>query len=165
MVFEVKILPFVRVLSAFFVHLVFLVILTVVMILYGLIPGVHLLPFLYYVFCLLCLSISLAVFTSVIMPFFRDLTQIISVITTLGFWITPIAWSYKDMAIPGAVLTILKLNPMFYVVQGYRDALLSAEFTWQSFGMNLYFWLFVGIVLSIGIVAYRRLRLHLSDVI
>ena len=165
MVFEVRILPFVRAFSAFFVHIVFLVILVIVMALYGLLPNVHLLPFIYYMICLIFLSIAVSVLTSVLMPFFRDLTQVISVITTLGFWITPIAWSYKDMQLSGIVLTILKVNPMFYVVQGYRDALLAPSFTWQSLSLNLYFWLFIGIVLSIGIVAYRRLRPHLSDVI
>jgi teichoic acid transport system permease protein len=113
MVFDVRILPFVRVISALFVHLVFMVIMLVVMALYGTIPLIKVGPLLYYMLCLFCLIISVSVISSVIMPFFRDMTQVINVITTMGFWMTPIAWDYTSMNIPPVFMYILKLNPMF----------------------------------------------------
>lgn len=165
MLFEVRILPFVRTIAAMFVHVAFLVITGILLVAYNATSNIHILPFMYYFLCLFCLTISLSILTSVILPFFRDLAQIITVITTLGFWLTPIAWNYTDMDIPGLVLSIFKINPMFYVVQGYRDALLSPNFVWQSALMNIYFWAFVLVVFTLGAISYRKLRPHLSDVI
>jgi teichoic acid transport system permease protein len=165
MVFDVRILPFVRVLSALFVHLVFMGIMLVVLALYGILPSIRVGPLLYYMLCLICLIISVSVISSVIMPFFRDMTQVINVVTTMGFWVTPIAWDYSGMNIPIVFQYILKLNPMFYVVQGYRDALVTDTFAWQGTGITLYFWILAGAFFAVGVLAYRRMRMHLADII
>jgi ABC-type polysaccharide/polyol phosphate export permease len=51
------------------------------------------------------------------------------------------------------------------VVQGYRDAMVSGAFTWQGVGITLYFWIFVAVFFMLGVLAYRRMRMHLADVI
>ncbi|MEA4853362.1 MAG: ABC transporter permease [Christensenella sp.] len=165
MVFDVRIMPFVRVLSAFFVHMVFMVILFVVMGIYGALPLIKIGPLLYYVLCLICLILAVSVLSSALMPFIRDMTQVIGVITTLGFWMTPIAWPYESMTISRPLMMILKANPMFYVVQGYRDSLISTNFSWQGPYITAYFWIFTLVLMVLGVVAYRRLRPHFADVI
>ena len=79
---------------------------------------------------------------------FRDLTQVINIALQVGVWMTPIMWSMEDLGITGILASILKLNPMFYIVQGYRDAFIYKIWFWQRPGMTLYFWAFYSGVLA-----------------
>ena len=38
---------------------------------------------------------------------------------------TPIMWDFNDLGLGGILQKILKLNPLFYIVQGYRDSLIG----------------------------------------
>ena len=55
--------------------------------------------------------------------FLRDTAQVISVILTFWFWLTPVMIS--DQKFPSQARFLLFANPLFYVVRGYRDLLLS----------------------------------------
>jgi lipopolysaccharide transport system permease protein len=55
--------------------------------------------------------------------FLRDTAQMVSVVLTLWFWMTPIF--ITEDQIPQRLRFILTGNPLSYVVRGYRDLLLS----------------------------------------
>ncbi len=38
---------------------------------------------------------------------------------------TPIMWNIDGMELNPILITILKLNPMYYIVAGYRDSLIK----------------------------------------
>ena len=57
--------------------------------------------------------------------FLRDTAQFVSVILTFWFWLTPIM--LPASAVPQKYRFLLKLNPMYYAVDLYRQAI----FTWQ----------------------------------
>ena len=61
--------------------------------------------------------------------------------------------------------TMFKLNPLFYIVQGYRDSFLNGPWFWQYDTMSLYFWVFTLLLLIIGSKVYNRLSPHFSDVL
>lgn len=68
------------------------------------------------------LVISLSYITATLVVFFKDLGQIMNIILQFGMWLTPIMWQI-DM-IPDRFMWLFKLNPMYYVVQGYRDSMI-----------------------------------------
>lgn len=96
---------------------------------------------------------------------FRDLTQVINIALQVGVWMTPIMWSMEDLGITGILASILKLNPMFYIVQGYRDAFIYKIWFWQRPGMTLYFWAFTLVFWLIGTRLFRKLKIHFADVL
>ena len=55
--------------------------------------------------------------------FVRDLGQIMGFLLTLWFFITPIC--YPEASLPGSALFILRKNPMYVLVRGYRSILLE----------------------------------------
>ena len=57
--------------------------------------------------------------------FLRDTAQVISVILTFWFWLTPVMIS--DQKFPSKARLLLLANPLYYVVRGYRDLLLSSR--------------------------------------
>ena len=109
----------------------------------------------------LALAISYA--TSAVVVFFRDLSQVIGVVLQVGMWATPIMWSYTML--PTGLQWILKINPMFYIVEGYRNAMIYKTCFWNDVYGTAYFWLLTIALLGIGMTIFNRLKIHFADVL
>lgn len=164
-VFQISILPLVKVISNFFVHIVFLCFTLVLYTGYGYFPDLYTLQVFYYSFCLFVLVLGLCYATSALLGFFRDLSQIIGIILQVGVWMTPIMWNMDTMDIPEVLKVVFKANPLYYVVSGYRDALIHKVWFWENPGLTVYFWIVTVIVLCTGMVVFKRLKPHFADVL
>ena len=100
-----------------------------------------------------------------IVPFFRDFGTIINILMQVGMWACPIMWDMSTFHMPEKIVFLLKLNPMFYVVQGYRDSFMDGIWFWERPGMTLYFWVITVLLGIVGFTVFRRLRVHFSDVL
>jgi teichoic acid transport system permease protein len=163
-VFHISVLPLVKVLSSLFIHLFFVGFAWLVFVCMGHFPGIHMIQLIYYIVCLMCLVISLAYFTSSVTPFFKDFSQIVNILTQIGMWLTPIMWNYTTMDL-GPVLAVFKLNPMFYIVQGYRDCFIDKIWFWQRPTMTFSFWITVFLLFFIGEKSFKTLKDHFADVL
>ena len=74
-------------------------------------------------------------------------------------------WNIESMMDGGVVKTILKLNPMYYVVNGYRNALINKHWFWETPLQMIYFWAITLLILGVGLLIFRRLRKHFADVL
>ena len=79
-VFKISILPVVKVISALFVHLFFVLFTLILYSAYGYFPDWYTLQIVYYTFCMMILVLGLVYGTCAIVGFFKDLTQIINII-------------------------------------------------------------------------------------
>lgn len=109
------------------------------------------------------LIVSLTFLTSAVVLFFKDLNQIIAVILQMGFWFTPIGWPVSMLSDFWA--GVFKLNPMFYIVQGYRDSLIDHIFFFDRPYQTIYFWLFCLVMFTFSLKVFKKLRPHFSDVL
>ncbi len=162
-VFEIDILPAIKIIASLLLHFVFLGFTLILCVCLGCFPTLYALQIIYYLICMLCLVTGFVYATSAIVLFFRDLAQFINVFMQVFMWMTPIMWNSN--IIPSAYLWIFKLNPMFYVITGYRDSLLNKIFVTQHMGYTLYFWVFVIAMFMLGTTIFRRLRPHFADVL
>ncbi|WP_228256531.1 ABC transporter permease [Aliarcobacter trophiarum] len=161
--FRVSILPIVKILSALFLHIIFLLILIVVLFLYGYSPTIYWLQLPFYTFMMFILVLGISWFTSALRVFMKDISQIISVVLQLGFWVTPIFWSIK--MVPEKYMFVLNLNPMVYIVEGYRNSFLYNKWFWESTDYLICFLSITLFLLILGVVVFRRLRPHFGDVL
>lgn len=164
-VFQIDILPMVKVVSSVFVHLFFVAFTLILYACYGYYPDLYTLQVVYYSICVFILVLAVSYITSAVVCFFRDLAQIIGIILQVGMWMTPIMWNFNQINLPDWLRTIFKLNPMFYIVQGYRDALADKVWLWERPELTLYFWCFTLILLWIGIRMFQKLKVHFADVL
>lgn len=164
-VFKISVLPIVKILSAFFVNVFFILFTMVIYACYGKYPDLYYLQIIYYIICVFMLVLGLSYLTSAVVIFFRDLTQIINIILQIGVWMTPIMWNIDTMGLSSKITFILKLNPMFYVVQGYRDVLINKIWFWEHGTMTIYFWSFTLISFILGAIVFKRLKIHFADVL
>jgi lipopolysaccharide transport system permease protein/teichoic acid transport system permease protein len=109
------------------------------------------------------LALGISWIVSSLNVFLRDVGQIVAVVLQVGFWATPIFWDIQIM--PKGFQTAIKLNPMFYIVQGYRESFIYFTPFWKHPFYTLYFWFAVLTVLFIGAIIFRKLKPHFSDVL
>lgn len=168
-VFKIEILPMVKMMSALFVHLFFLLFTLLFFALSGLYPTAAVIQMIYYSLGMVCLSAGIIYITSAVVVFFKDLTQIINIFLQILVWMTPIMWNMDGMVNAGslnpAVQMILKLNPMYYIVSGYREALIDGTWFWDRPRLTIYFWTVCLLICLIGNWTFTRLKPHFADVL
>ena len=162
-VFNISILPVIKVVAATFIHVFFAFVLLIVASVYRYYPSVYTIQLIYYSFCMFMLTLALSYATSAVVVFFKDLTQIIQIALQIGMWATPILWNVGKLG-PTAQF-IIKLNPVCYVVEGYRSSLCLKEWFFTDWQYTLYFWGFVLVFFLIGRHIFNRLKVHFADVL
>lgn len=165
-VFNISALPIVKIISGLFVHLFFVAFMLVMFFAYHFVPTLYMLQVVYYSFAMICLAIGIVYMTSAIMVFFKDLFQIVNIGLQVLVWATPIMWNIDAMtSISPKIIFILKLNPMYYIVLGYRDAMINNVWFWERPGLTVYYWCFTILMFIIGTTIFRKLRVHFADVL
>jgi lipopolysaccharide transport system permease protein/teichoic acid transport system permease protein len=163
MVFRVSMLPVIKILSSLLVHLIFIGLFLFVFFVHGFLPNLYFLQIFYYLFATIVLLLGLSWMSSALNVFIKDISQIIRIIVMMGFWVTPIFWEISMF--PPKLQFVLKLNPVFYLINGYRDSLFYNIWFWQHPKLTVYFWIFTLLVFSVGALIFRRLRPHFADVL
>ena len=71
-------------------------------------------------------------------------------------WATPILWDTTTIPnIPNWLNSLLKLNPLYYIVQGYRDSFMNGLWFFEHPWHTLYFWAFV---LMAGLISFQSVQ-------
>lgn len=162
--FQPQILPIVKILSSLFNHFIFLSILILLIVIQGLPISFYFLQSIYYLFCTAVLAISISWITSSLTVFIRDISKITAIILQVGFWATPIFWDIGIMD-SEKIQQILKLNPMFYIVQGYRDSFIYSTPISAHIEETIIFWSITLILLIFGGFLFNKLKPHFADVL
>jgi len=162
-IFNINILPMVKIVSSLLIHLFFVLISILLAAFFGIYPTIYLLQLVYYIFCSVVFIFAISLLFSSVLVFFRDLNQIINILLLVGMWGTPIAWNISMF--PENIQFILKLNPFYYIVDGYRDSILSGTWFWQKYNLTLYFWIVTLVLLIFGTWIYNKLKSHFADVL
>lgn len=161
--FPIMNLPFIKILSSLFIHIFFIAFLFILYTIYGYTFSPMWFQAFYYSACITFLMTGLSWIVSSVTVFFKDFGQIVNIILQLGFWATPIFWAPANMN-PG-VVAILKYNPLYYIVEGYRDSFINGVGFWEHGALTIYFWIVSAVVFVVGILLFRKLRPHFADII
>lgn len=162
-VFRVSLLPIVKIISALIIHAFFVVFMLGMFLYYGYAPNIYWLQIIYYLFATVILLLGISWITSSVVIFFRDLGQLIAMSIQFGFWLTPIFWMLT--MVPKAYHWVFQLNPVYYITQGYRDALIYHVWFWSKPMETLQFWIITMMFFTLGAIVFRKLRPHFADVL
>lgn len=160
-VFPLEILPVVSLLSALF-HAVISVIVWLIayMIFFGMPhPTIFLLPVALLPFCFVLMGISWALASLGV--FLRDLSQIISLLTTGMMFLSPIF--YPATAFPESYRYLLYLNPLTTVVEQVRGLLFWGK-TPDFYMLGVYWAVSIGIA-WLGFAWFQKTRRGFADVL
>lgn len=161
--FPSEVLPVVLVINALFSHIIFVFILLGLLVFQHMPFSLYYVQAFYYLFCLLVLAVGFSWIISALNVFVRDVAHMVGVIMQVGFWATPIFW---DSAIMNEkIQLLLKINPMVYIVQGYRDSFIHFIPFWEHPYHTLYFWCFTSVTLIVGCNVFMKLKPQFADVL
>lgn len=166
LVFNIQILPIIKLVSHFIVHVIFVFIMYMVFLLYARLPMFTWLQIIYYSFALSIYILAITLFTCAVNVFFKDMAQIVNICLQFGMWLTPIMWDPYIFGANNKYLDIfLKINPIYYIVTGYRDSMLAGNYFFERPGLSIYFWIVIFILLIFSLKVFNKLRTHFSDVL
>ena len=161
--FNIGILPIIKIVSSYYVQLVLIVFTIIAYAVCGYAPTLLYFQLVYYSLYMFLLAQGIAYITSAIYVFFRDSLQLISVILQVVFWLTPMVWSMGQM--PEGVQKVIKFNPLYFVVSGYRKTFVTHEIFLTDGYYTLYYWIVLLTVFFTGKKLYDKLSPHFADVL
>ncbi len=109
----------------------------------------------------LLFTLGVSWFLSALGAFVRDLGQIMGFVLTLWFFITPIC--YPETSLPASAMVILRKNPIYVLVRGYRAVLLEGHAPELLPLVKL--WVLAMVVFLAGHAWFEKLRKGFADVI
>lgn len=160
--FRVSLIPLFKIGSALISHLIFISILIIVLLINGIMPSIYWTQSLVYIFATIVISVGFGWIFSALNVFFKDTFQIVSIFLQIGVWASPVFWSYKMF--PENIQRYLALNPLSYLIDGYRNTFIYHIPFWEQENVLL-FWSFALGSLIIGALVFVKLRPHFADVL
>ncbi len=92
--------------------------------------------------------------------------QIVGILLQFGIWMCPIMYDETLFTSRAPwVATVLKLNPFYYIVAGYRDSMITGDPFWMRPTLGIYFWIVTLLLFVVGLRFFTKLRPHFSDVL
>ena len=158
--FSVPILPTVEVLTIFFKRVFSFAMLFVIVLVFGYIRSFHILLFIYYIICALALCVSLNLLISAFIAISDDFRQLYSAFVRVLIYTMPILWDFSRVQ-SGWVNVLLRINPMVYVVKGFRDAFVLGPT--QNVLYTVYFWFCILVMFAMGSFVQFKLRRYYAD--
>lgn len=158
--FPLSIIPSYIVMSRFYGHLALLVVVILLCMLSGFYPTIYTLQLILYVPFALILTSTIALFTSTLGVLVKDTQQAIQALMRMVFFASSI------LIVPpeGIVKQVMQLNPIYYLAEAYRSAVLHKEWYfithWELTLYNLFIVLFL---FMIGSILHMRYRDHFAD--
>ena len=162
-VFKVSLLPIISLLSALVIHIFFIFFMFAMYLYYGYSPQWHWIQVIYYLFATIVLLLGISWITSSVVVFFKDMGQFVTMVIQFGFWLTPIFWAMN--IVPEKYHWIIELNPMVYIIEGYRNSMIYHTWFWEDMHMTIYFWTITLMVFIAGGLTFKKLKPHFADVL
>jgi len=163
MYLPLSIVPVKTVLSAFFSHCGAMAVVFTIFLLSGYKLKWGCLWIFYYALCSIALLIGYSLLASAITVLFKDFQKIMTSVVKLLFYISPVVWVQENL--PENIQFILKLNPLSYIINGYRDSILYGSSLLVHWKQGIYFWCFTLLLFLLGSCTHVRFRKKFLDLI
>jgi teichoic acid transport system permease protein len=165
MSFPMSAIPSFVIMANFYTHLILVAVVTVFLQFTDFKLSIYFIQLPYFMIATLLFLLALALVTSTLSTIVRDVQQVVQSVLKMLLYLTPLLWQTDSLMINGIDFAfILKLNPLYYIVEGYRAALLGT--TWYPAEypqLTLYFWITVLVLFLIGSVLHLKFRNRFVD--
>lgn len=148
-------------LNAGFTFLFNIIIFFVLLFAYGIGLTYYIFIFLFMLMLLFMLSLGLSYILTALYVKYRDIIHIWEVFLTVGFWITPIA--YSQNLVPERYFNLYMLNPLANIISVSRESIIYGQFP-ALWSMSLTFIICLAIWL-LGRLIYKKLSRDFAEYI
>lgn len=164
MKFPVSTIPtFVNV-SKFMINFILIFIVIVIFRLFGYAVDIYYLQILFYMLLTFIFFELWGLFSAPLGAISKDYANLIKAFITAIFWLSGIMWN-PDTMHNGLLKKFLMINPITYLVNGFRNCFINKVWFWEQPNRLLYFGIICLIMLIAGLIIYKRLRKEIPDVL
>lgn len=164
MSFPMSVIPTYVIFSKLYPHLLLIVISTVIFQFTGYPISIYFLQLPYFLISTIIFLVAISLVTSTLSTIVRDVQMIVQSIMRIMLYLTPILWA--TFSLPEWVQSLMKINPLYYLIEGYRAAFLGKGwYAIENLQYTLYFWVVVLIILFIGSMLHIKFRRRFIDFI
>lgn len=164
MKFPVSTIPTFVSISKLIVHLILLGIMVLIFIFMGYPPTVYLLQLPFYMLLMFIFFTIWSLFSSLLSSMSKDFGNLVKSMVTAIFWLSGILWNPEAISI-GWVKKLLMLNPVTFLINGFRNCFINHTWFFEQPKRLLYFVIITVILLAITIWTYKKLRKEIPDVL
>ncbi|WP_217586475.1 ABC transporter permease [Lentibacillus saliphilus] len=163
--FPMSVIPSYVIFSKFYVHVAMLMLSTLIYQFSGFSITVYYIQLVYFVFATLCLIFAISLITSTLSTIIRDVHMFLNSILRMFLYLSGVLWPIsilsKDLPF---IMSLLKLNPLIYLIEGYRAAFFGTEWYFiTQWEYTLYFWGVVLVLFIFGSMLHVKFRRHFID--
>jgi len=90
-----------------------------------------------------------------------DFQQLYMCVVRVMMFSLPIIWSFANIEEYKTLSLILRINPMAYVIEGFRRAFVTGG--WPDITYTIYFWVVFVLLSLMGCFVQYRLRRYYAD--
>lgn len=163
MKFPVSVLPTISIISSAFIFIVLLLVLFGITSFYGIEMKLQLIQIPYFILSMIVFLFALTLMTSAITVIVRDIQSILQQLMRVLFYLCPIVWDPSHTT--HLIESILKLNPIYYLISGFRSSILGSNWFYDDISYTIYFWSFTLTIFLIGAAMQIKLRNRFIDYI
>ncbi|KMJ59297.1 teichoic acid ABC transporter permease [Bacillus sp. LL01] len=161
--FPISVIPTYVVLSKLYQHFAMLIIIFILLHLFGYPVNIYYLQLPYFIISTVIFLIILTLLTSTLTAIVRDIQMVIQSFVRILIYLTPFLWPPYNLK-PEIIPILMKLNPFYYLAEGYRYSLLGiAWYPIENWQYSLYFWGIALILLIIGSTLHIKFRDRFVD--
>lgn len=161
--FPTSILVTTVVASELFNHIIMVALTFIILLIQGYKPSLYNLQLIYYMFCSISFCISFGLVFSVLNMMTRDVKKFVTSIMRMLFYVTPILWTMDKL--PAWVQFIMKCNPIYYLVEGYRVSFFHSNGFNMDINTTIIFWIITVSLFLMGAILTYRNRSRFIDLI
>lgn len=162
MSFPMSAIPSYVIMAKFVPNLVLTGIIAIILNFGGFYVSIYYIQLVYFMFACIVVIFAISLITSTLATIVRDVQMIVQAITRMLLYLTPLLWTPDKL--PVIIQKVMMLNPFYYIVEGYRAALLGTSwYMIDNLPYTLYFWGLVIILLMIGSFLHLKFRNHFVD--
>ena len=158
--FPIDIIPIIPIVSSYIVFLLLNLFVMVINIFNGFNPNLLLLVYMH--ISMLAFIIAYSRLFSALNTIIPDVSHFISSSMQVLFWISPILWSFD--AIDSRYQTILMLNPLSYIIDGFRAVYIPTHYWFTYVSKNsLLFWGITLVLYFYGNYVFKKTQKEFAD--
>ncbi len=159
-----SVVPTFVIFSKLYQHLMLLAVVLIIFQFLGYPINIFYLQLPYFTFSTIAFLVSLSLITSTISTIVQDFQMLIQSVVRVLIYISPFLW--PPYHLPEIVHNLLKLNPIYYLAEGYRASILGLSwYPIEQWELTLYFWGITLFFFILGSTLHMKFRHHFVDFI
>lgn len=163
MSFPMSAIPSYVIFAKLYQHLMLLIVVLVIFQFMGFPVNIYYIQLPYFIISTVIFLIAFSLITSTLATIARDFQMMIQSLVRVLIYLSPFLWPPYNLE-PTIINTIMKLNPIYYLAEGYRASILGTSwYPLENLEYTLYFWVITAVLLIIGSVIHVKFRDRFID--